>query len=1544
MRVSKLVGIRPRARALGVVVAITVVGFNASAQMLGEPVAKRWMPADILNWSPGTDPDAAYNRSSVPLAPRISNPALNFNPHARINEARVMPLVAFNSTPVVSSQGSRTTNFYAVNYWQYMHSLVGWGGVIYTPPAHIVDAAHRNGVPVTGTVFLAPYVYGGNIQYVNQFLQKNGTNFPVADKMIEAARYLGLQGWFINQETENGNAAIANAMRDFILYFRAKAPELTIQWYDSMVEAGHISWQNQLNSQNDWYMKWGASPVSHEMFLNFWWGSNWGDSTRIPNSRTHALSLGLNPYDIYAGIDTEGGGYHTSGIDWNNLFPEGQPHRLSLGIYRPEWTFNASSGFADFQARDNRYWIGPNGDPSNTSSAESWKGIAHYIPANSPVTSLPFVTSFNTGVGTNFVVNGESVMSGPWNNLSLQDILPTWRWLIRSSGAKLTPTLDWSDAYHGGTVLRFNGTLSATNHVLLYQASLPVSVDTQLRVAYKAGSIGASRMELGVAFEDSPETHEFFPVPATTNTGWNLAQVSLGAHAARRIAVLSLRFGAAVSVPNYSMKIGQLAVFDGAVTTPATVSNIAIDRQYNLGWTNYALRLKWDHAIDPVYYYNIYRRNPDNSRSWLWATPNNVVYLPALTRRNNEAVTAIEVETVGRDFGVSTATFDFVWIDPETVTLTASDSAGMSSFDNGLNWSDGLQPAATNLYLVGGGLSLRTPETNSSVTFQGGALVVTNGGALRLKGTSNGSVTTIGQSPGAGLFLANGIVSDWANRPQTLSGYINLGDGGGTFEPQSSTLTVASVITGNGPLIVDGPSGITGGTVVLAGANAYSGLTVLNAANTLRLSESGTLGSGASSLVFSNNADRGFGTLDLNGRNAAVNHLIGPGGWILNNGGGNAVLTIGASNATGGLFTGVITDHTMGDGTIALNKTGSGLMTLGGASNVFGGGLNVTSGTLIISNASSVVVGHGAGSLGVASGPVAESSMIGLLDVIHTKHFAVDVDTIAVGTTTAAGGSPAINGGLKLGTNSVLRAAESIVVGDMDNAFNTLVQSVTTAPNGVTIVNTPNLTIGGSKASASFTLGAGSLLQAGTSSDRTSLRLGVSAGGGSGTYTGNFNAAAGILKAYLRRIELGFLSNGSSGNENGLLTISSNPSNHLDIAGSGILVTIGRFISGSGAGKATGTLTIGNLDATSAITSTDNSAAILLGATANSSGTLNLNGGTLTITTAGPAISGGAGTSTLLLNGITLKPGVNSSAFITNLTTATVGVNGVTFDTSGFNIVVAQALGNGGGGVRKFGMGMLTLTRPNAYVGPTFIGEGTLALANLGAIASSSVVVISNGAVLDVAGRADQMLTIGTGKTLRGSGTVVGRLTVSSGAIVRPGDAIGTLTVHSNINMSGTALLELNRTNAPNADQMVSLSGSISASGPISVANLGPELEPGDTFLLFNVPITGVPALDLPALRPGLAWTNLLGVNGTIAVVQTMATTPTNIQMRVSAAALTLSWPAEHIGWRLQVQTNALGAGLGSHWYDVFQSSATNQLILPLAIDEGWVLFRLVRP
>lgn len=70
----------------------------------------------------------------------------------------------------------------------------------------------------------------------------------------------------------------------------------------------------------------------------------------------------------------------------------------------------------------------------------------------------------------------------------------------------------------------------------------------------------------------------------------------------------------------------------------------------------------------------------------------------------------------------------------------------------------------------------------------------------------------------------------------------------------------------------------------------------------------------------------------------------------------------------------------------------------------------------------------------------------------------------------------------------------------------------------------------------------------------------------------------------------------------------------------------------------------------------------------------------------------------------------------------------------------------------------------------------------------------------------------------------------------------------------------------------------------------------------------------------------------------------TNLTFTASNGTLHISWPADHIGWHLQAQTNSLAVGLGTNWATVTSADATNQLLIPIVPTNGSVFFRLQNP
>lgn len=143
--------------------------------------------------------------------------------------------------------------------------------------------------------------------------------------------------------------------------------------------------------------------------------------------------------------------------------------------------------------------------------------------------------------------------------------------------------------------------------------------------------------------------------------------------------------------------------------------------------------------------------------------------------------------------------------------------------------------------------------------------------------------------------------------------------------------------------------------------------------------------------------------------------------------------------------------------------------------------------------------------------------------------------------------------------------------------------------------------------------------------------------------------------------------------------------------------------------------------------------------------------------------------------------------------------------------------------------------------------------------------------------------------------------------------------------------------------------------------------------LTFTVTATGLPAPSLQWLKNG---TNLVGQTnmtlnlngvqladtGTYSVVvsnsagvtsssnamltvnSVVNTMPTNLSMTISGNGLQFSWPADHLGWRLQYQINAVNQGLGADWLDWPGSTNVFQTNIVINPTTGSTFFRLVYP
>lgn len=95
-----------------------------------------------------------------------------------------------------------------------------------------------------------------------------------------------------------------------------------------------------------------------------------------------------------------------------------------------------------------------------------------------------------------------------------------------------------------------------------------------------------------------------------------------------------------------------------------------------------------------------------------------------------------------------------------------------------------------------------------------------------------------------------------------------------------------------------------------------------------------------------------------------------------------------------------------------------------------------------------------------------------------------------------------------------------------------------------------------------------------------------------------------------------------------------------------------------------------------------------------------------------------------------------------------------------------------------------------------------------------------------------------------------------------------------------------------------------------------------------------------------VSGTNSFGESTNSAAVSVRPVSPSPPQLGVALIAnqMQFNWPTDHVGWKLQAQTNSLDAGLGSNWFPVAGSRATNLILQTISPASGSVFFRLVYP
>ncbi|MEI6074192.1 MAG: autotransporter-associated beta strand repeat-containing protein [Verrucomicrobiota bacterium] len=874
------------------------------------------------------------------------------------------------------------------------------------------------------------------------------------------------------------------------------------------------------------------------------------------------------------------------------------------------------------------------------------------------------------------------------------------------------------------------------------------------------------------------------------------------------------------------------------------------------------------------------------------------------------------------------------------------DTGGGTTFAlaNGVSLNvNGVVSGAGNLALVGNG-TLTLAATNGyagTTTVAGGKLVVnsaqTGTGAIAVNDGSTLGIVISGAGQLLPASLAFGssvgpVTNEFTGVASTTTAPIN------TPSLAISGTSVINILTGNFlaghvyPLISFGSMSGTG-NFALGTLPPLVTATIITNGNSIALSVSSAIAIEYWTGIVNGNWDINATTnWTFNGASATYAN----GNTVeFDDTASNTVVTITAPVQPKGIFVNNVTrDYSISGspitGTNSITKLGTAALTLYSA-NTYTGGTTLSAGTLNLDNNAAL----GTGPLTINGGTIDNNGS----DVVTLTNNNVQNWN---GDFTYTG-----NQNLNLGTG-VVTLASSRQVG----------------------VNANTLTVGGviSDGGAGYSLtkaGAGSLTLRGANTYRgvtTVLNGSLDIYGNQSAVTGgylvgpsnvsssvvNFHTASTVVVAATNSITVGntALSGTAAETLNVLGTVVNNGTLFCGRAGSvninsnGVWTQVGSMTVNA-IGGYTGTLTVAG-GGSFAYSGPDN---ILVnpGNANTGSGIVAINGGTFT-TSQGfeQTLAGSTGLGLLeLLNGGALVLSSNVPQLIV-VNTATLiltnGTGGGVIDTAGFATEINTDI-TGTGSFTKRGAGTLTLSAasPLTYSGNTLITGGSLVLSNSATPASTNI-LIGGSARLDVSALSTQPFVLADYQVL--------------------GNLASTAVLDGSVD-AATSPAALSLAYAAGTPALTVLNGALTlaAATLVTVNNTGAALANG-TYKLISAGAGGSVAGVVPATVTitgsglGTGGTAALSLNGnelylTVSGAVTVNTNSPVLTNSYSSGSVKLSWPADHIGWRLLLQTNHLASGISvnlNDWDTVPNSATTNAVTLPVDATKPTEFYRLVYP
>ena len=672
------------------------------------------------------------------------------------------------------------------------------------------------------------------------------------------------------------------------------------------------------------------------------------------------------------------------------------------------------------------------------------------------------------------------------------------------------------------------------------------------------------------------------------------------------------------------------------------------------------------------------------------------------------------------------------------------------------------------------------------------AIFAGTGGTVAVD-NSGGAVTASGLQFASNGYLVNGA-------PLTLIGpqsMIRVGDG--TAVGAGYTATIAAALTGTTRLVKTDL-----GTLILSGANSYTGGTAING-GTLRIASDANLGAAGSGLDFNG------GTLNTTTTLTTVRAitLTGAGTMLTNTG---TTLTLTGAITGGGMLI------KSGTGTLVL--TGDAIHS--GGTTVNGGGLNIGNGGTTGSIAGDIVVNAGAGVSfnrsdsytygGSITGAGAISVDEGILTLTGNSSVGGNI-TAQPGTTIIINAGNTVSTGAVASTSGgaiTVSGMGSTLVAQRVNALTTGGAMTINVTNGGTIRTTTGpMVLAPTGAAGPATLnvaGTGSLIDIGgaltaANGSLTGTTATVTISGGGTVRSSGLNAI-GSLNGNTTAPTVTITGTGSNWTSTGVLlqrdgqfSVLAGGAARFDSAQIGTIAAQGASALVSGAGSTfttTNELVVGSTAGSGVLTIADGA---------------RVTAGSLTIADDAVGVTG-----VVNIGGVEGGPAA-AAGFLDGAITFGPGTGRLNFNHVEADYYFANTI-SGAGTINQVA-GTTILTGGNSYTGATTVSGGTL---------------LVNGDQTAATG----LTTIASGATIGGKGTIGGSVVVNGGTI-NPGDsgiAPGALTINGNLNIATGSILNVNLGQANVVggalNDLVNVSGNLVLDGTLNVqTSVGGSFDPG---------------------------------------------------------------------------------------------------------------------